>query len=236
MFRIVLPLFCVLLSACTLSPPAGIDGPSGGVFADDKGALSPAAGDAQLGAVVARTLPVAEQVCRAERIVRNCDFVVLLDADPSAPPNAFQTEGPNGEAVLIVTAALLAEMRNEHELAFVLGHEAAHHILGHIPKARESAARGAVLAAVLAEMSGLQGEDLVAVQSIGAELGVRGFAKTFELEADALGTVIAARSGYDPLTGVLYFDRIDDPGNVFLGTHPPNSERIDVVRRVAAGL
>ena len=57
MFRIVLPLFCVLLSACTLSPPAEIDGPSGGVFADGNGALSPAAGDAQLGAVVARTLP-----------------------------------------------------------------------------------------------------------------------------------------------------------------------------------
>ncbi|WP_425052933.1 M48 family metalloprotease [Psychromarinibacter sp. S121] len=223
-----LPLF-LCLAACgeILVPTETSTGP---------GTLSPAGAGTNLAAVVDRTVPVAEQVCRAERIVRNCDFVVLMDSDPTVAPNAFQTEGPNGEAVIIFTASLLAEMQNDDEIAFVLGHEAAHHILGHIPKARESAARGAVLAAILAEMSGVEGDDLIAVQSIGAELGVRSFAKTFELEADAMGTVISSRAGYDPLVGAAYFQRIDDPGNVFLGTHPPNADRIAIVRQVAATL
>jgi len=48
--------------------------------------------------------------------------------------------------------------------------------------------------------------------------------------------VIAFRAGFDPLAGALYFDRIDDPGNRFLGTHPANADRIAVVRRTMAGL
>jgi predicted Zn-dependent protease len=48
--------------------------------------------------------------------------------------------------------------------------------------------------------------------------------------------VIAANAGYDPLVGAEFFFRIPDPGNRFLGTHPPTAERVAVVRRVAAGL
>ncbi|HAB36898.1 MAG TPA: peptidase M48, partial [Rhodobacteraceae bacterium] len=33
-----------------------------------------------------------------------------------------------------------------------------------------------------------------------------------------------------------FFNRIPDPGNRFLGTHPPNSQRIATVERTAAGL
>ena len=73
-------------------------------------------------------------------------------------------------------------------------------------------------------------------QRLGAQVGARTYSKEFELEADALGTIIASRAGYDPLLGAEFFNRIPDPGDKFLGTHPPNAERIATVRRTAAGL
>ena len=67
-------------------------------------------------------------------------------------------------------------------------------------------------------------------------VGARSYSKNFELEADALGTIITARAGYDPLRGAEFFARIPDPGDKFLGTHPPNASGLDTVRRTAAGL
>ena len=55
-------------------------------------------------------------------------------------------------------------------------------------------------------------------------------------EDDALGTIITQRAGYDPIRGAAFFTRIPDPGDRFLGTHPPNASRIEIVRRTAAGL
>jgi predicted Zn-dependent protease len=67
-------------------------------------------------------------------------------------------------------------------------------------------------------------------------VGARSYSKNFELEADALGTVITHNAGYNPVRGAEFFSQLPDPGNRFLGTHPPNAQRIETVRRVAAGL
>ena len=75
-----------------------------------------------------------------------------------------------------------------------------------------------------------------AAVDLGASVGARSYSKDYELEADAIGTVIAHQAGYDPVRGAAYFTRIADPGDRFLGTHPPNARRIETVRRVAAGL
>jgi len=73
-------------------------------------------------------------------------------------------------------------------------------------------------------------------QELGAAVGARTYSKEFELEADRLGTIITKRAGYDPLRGAEFFTRIPDPGNRFLGTHPPNAQRIQTVRETAARL
>ena len=92
---------------------------------------------------------------------------------------------------------------------------------------------GAVLAGVLAQVSGA-GQDVVnSAQDLGATVGARRFSKDFELEADSLGTEIAFVAGYDPMLGAAFFDRIPDPGDRFLGTHPANADR---KRTVAATL
>ena len=88
----------------------------------------------------------------------------------------------------------------------------------------------------LAALTGAGSGTVEAALDLGAGVGARTYSKDFELEADALGTVIAKRSGYDPVRGAEFFTQIPDPGDVFLGTHPPNAERIATVRRVAAGL
>ena len=73
-------------------------------------------------------------------------------------------------------------------------------------------------------------------QQLGAVVGARRYSQEFELEADALGTVIAARAGFDPVRGAQFFFRLPDPGNRILGTHPPNAERVEIVNQTAAAL
>jgi predicted Zn-dependent protease len=186
--------------------------------------------------VVSQVEPVAESYCRSQGIARNCDFRIVVDDRPGQPPNAFQTLDKFGRPVIGFTLALIADARNADELAFVLGHEAAHHISGHIPKRQDQALSGALMAGVLAQASGLSAEDVRAAQNIGAEVAARSYSREFELEADALGAEIALRAGYDPVRGSGFFDRLPDPGDRFLGSHPPNGERKALVAQTVRRL
>ncbi len=186
--------------------------------------------------VVNTVEPVAERECRARTRGVNCNFNIVIDDRPGQPANAFQTLDKNGRPVVAFTLALIADARNEDELAFVLGHETAHHIAGHISRQQQNAVAGAVVAGSLAVLLGGDSNAVEAAQRTGARVGARSYSKNFELEADALGTVITARAGYNPVRGAQFFTRIPDPGDRFLGTHPPNAARMAVVRRTAAGL
>ncbi|MGJ8544457.1 MAG: M48 family metallopeptidase [Sulfitobacter sp.] len=180
--------------------------------------------------------PVAEQQCRKLTQGVNCDFNIVVDDRPDQPANAYQTVDRHGRPVIAFTLALIADARNEDELAFVMGHEAAHHIAGHISRQQQNAAAGAVIFAGIATLSGGDASAIRSAQELGAEVGARTYSKDFELEADALGTIITARAGYSPLRGAEFFTRIPDPGDKFLGTHPPNRARMEVVRATMAGL
>lgn len=186
---------------------------------------------------VVRTVePIAERECRARTQGVNCDFNIVVDDRANQPPNAFQTLDRQGRPIVAFTLALIADARNADELAFVLGHETAHHIAGHIERQQQNAVAGAVIFAGLAALGGAGSEAVRSAQQLGAQVGARTYSKDFELEADELGTIITARAGYNPLRGAEFFTRIPDPGDKFLGTHPPNSERIETVRRTVAGL
>jgi len=175
--------------------------------------------------VVATVEPVAERICRAKGIARTCDFRIVVDDRPGQPPNAFQTLDRTGRPVIGFTLSLIADARNADELAFVLGHEAAHHIAGHLAQQREEALSGALQAGMLAEAGGLSPAQIEAAQQLAAALAVRSYSKQFELEADALGAEIAFVAGFDPISGSGFFDRLPDPGDRFLGSHPPNAQR-----------
>ena len=186
--------------------------------------------------VVRRVEPVAERICQQERPRANCDFRIIIDQDRELGANAYQTLDDDGRPVIGFTVPLIADARNADELAFVLGHEAAHHIEGHIPQSQQQAAGGAIIGGILGRLGGLDADGMEALTDIGAAIGSRRYSKEFELEADRLGTIITARSGYNPVRGAEFFNRIPDPGDRFLGSHPPNAERIAIVRETAAGL
>lgn len=187
--------------------------------------------------VIETVEPVAEDFCRAERPDLNCDFQIVVDDTPGEGPNAFQTLDDNGRPVIAFTIPLIAVARNIDELAFIMAHEAAHHIAGHIPRQRQSALAGArLLGGIAAVVSGGREDSIKAGVELGAKIGARTYSKAFELEADALGTRIAARAGYDPVRGAAFFLRIPDPGDEFLGSHPANGDRLSTIRAVASQL
>lgn len=200
------------------------------------GGMSPQTAAREFAQVVNRMKPVAEQECRRQRPSTNCDFQIVIDDRPGQPPNAFQTLDRSGRPVIGFTIGLIEYARNADELAFVMAHEAAHHIEGHIPRQQQNAAAGAVIFAGLASLTGASANSVRSAQELGAAVGARSYSKEFELEADALGTALASRAGYNPLRGAEFFNRIPDPGNRFLGSHPPNAERLETVRRAAARL
>lgn len=182
-------------------------------------------------AVARRVEPVAERACRQLRPRSNCDFSIIVDDRKELGANAYQTYDKSGRPVIAFTPALLREMKNRDEVAFALAHEAAHHIEGHIGQTQASAQTGAVVGAVLGSIVGLDAGGVDLATNIGGTVGARRFSKGFELEADALGARITQQAGYDALRGVLYFQDAADPGDRFLGTHPPNADRIRVVRQ-----
>lgn len=233
--RAVFVTIAVCVSACS----------GGGILGGEPAPLLPQPISDQLPAaaaarvfvsVVERLEPVAEALCRARAPTGNCDLRIVVDDRPGEPPNAFQTVDRSGRPIVGFTLALIADARNADEIAFVMGHESAHHILDHIPKRQQTSQGAAVLAGALARANGATPEQVRAAEAFGAEVGSRSYSKDFELEADALGAEIATIAGFDAVLGAAFFNRLPDPGDQFLGTHPPNGARQAQVAEVVARL
>lgn len=197
--------------------------------------LSVSQATTRLAPIKARMEPVVERECRTAIPDMNCDFLIRIEPKENAPANAYQTLTESGRPVITFTAALVGDARNTDELAFILGHEAAHHMMLHIGRQERDASAGALVGGILAIALGAEASTVDAAMGLGADLGSRVYSKAYELEADRLGAILTHMSGYDPVRGVEYFNRIPDPGNRFLGTHPPNAQRIEIVRATAAG-
>lgn len=236
--RRLLPLLFLIVAACDVAGPS-VPPPS---TSKEQAQITPADRARAERAVrnfveVVETVePVAENECRRRIPGKNCDFRIVVDDREGQAPNAFQTVDKFGRPVIAFNLGLIAIAQNKDELAFVMGHEAAHHIRNHLDRQRENATTGALIFAGLASLTGGDAAAVQEAQKVGALVGARTYSKDFELEADELGTVIAFRSGYDPIVGSRFFTRIPDPGNRFLGTHPPNSSRAALVRKTVAGL
>lgn len=179
--------------------------------------------------------PAVERECLNRRTGPiSCDFQFVVDDRAGLEPNAFQTVDAAGRPVIGFTLSLIAAARNGDEIAFVVGHEASHHILGHLARKNASARAGAVILGGIATASGGGAAAVRTAQSLGAELGARTYSKQWELEADYLGAVITQAAGYDPVNGAQFFMRIPDPGDHILGSHPSRAQRIGQVARAVA--
>ena len=146
--------------------------------------------------------------------------------------NAFAVPG----GTIFITRGLLERMRNEAELAGVLGHEIVHvlrkHHLKAIQKGAQTSLAGDAMSMALKDRAGPARDKLIA---FGTEMYSRGLDKGDELEADRLGIVIAARGGYDAygLPSVLQtlqaISAQDSAIALMFKTHPAPGERLDAL-------
>jgi predicted Zn-dependent protease len=127
----------------------------------------------------------------------------IIDSDDF---NAFSTPG----GYVLLTRGLFDRMRSESELAGVLAHEIAHVDRRHHLAALQKSLRNQSLSEMRSYFSISTGSSIgdqfgSALLSAGKDLYARGLDKADEYEADRIGVVIAARSGYSPwgLAGVL---------------------------------
>ena len=127
----------------------------------------------------------------------------IIDSDDF---NAFSTPG----GYVLVTRGLFERMRSESELAGVLSHEIAHVERRHHLAVLQRSLREQSLSEMRSYFTVSTGSSIgdrfsSALLSAGKDMYVRGLDKDDEYEADRIGVVIAARSGYSPwgLAGVL---------------------------------
>lgn len=180
--------------------------------------------------------PMSQQMCREKAIVANCQFLFVIDPRLGLPRNAYQTLDNRGRPVIALTLALVADARQTDELAFVMGHEAAHHILGHLAQQEETSRSAAKVAGDEAAAAGASAAQVRKAQEDGAAKAALGYSQAFELQADALGAELAYRAGFNPLRGAAFFDRLPQPHRGRKSTHPDNRTRKALVAKVVARL
>lgn len=172
----------------------------------------------------ARIRRVGDRIVQAAGLTdRRWEYAVFINESP----NAFVL--PSGK--IGVTTGLLGLVRNDDQLAAVLGHE-----VGHVT-ARHAAERYSTSAATGLVLSGVQGaagdyaQAAGAIGGLGAQLGVLlPFSRRDELEADRLGVDYMQRAGFAPRESIalwrLMQGQRQGSNPEFASTHPSDTTRI----------
>ena len=187
--------------------------------------------------VKARVAPVAEHYCRNVAHGLNCNVVIELD-DVSTVRNAYQFYR-EGQPIVRITLPLARDLRNDDDLAFVMGHEYGHHIADHIDTRQQAANIGVLIGAaagtaIAANNDGNQATAVLTGAALGTFVGQRACSQAHEPETDTLATYITRDAGYDPIKGARYFARPADVRQAigalsFWGRYPPNDQRLATV-------
>ena len=173
------------------------------------------------------------------------EFTVLN----SSVPNAWAL--PGGK--IAINRGLLTELKNEAELAAVLGHEIVHAAARHGAKAQE---RGTIMQVGLAAAqigAAIGGVDQniasLAIQGagLGAQMVNQKYGRDQELESDEYGMKYMKAAGYDPTGAVTLqetFVRLSQQGGAkeqnwlegLFASHPPSQERVEKNKQTAQQL
>lgn len=174
----------------------------------------------------ARVRRVADRIINAAGLGGQPWEVVVFD-DPDV--NAFVLPGNR----MGVNTGLLRLVRNDDQLAAVIGHEVAHTTARHAAE-RQSNTLAASLGLSVASAAAGQGRIGQAVNQFGgagAQLGfLLPFSRQHELEADRLGVDYMQRAGFDPRQAIELWRLMAAQGNSrapqFASTHPSEETRI----------
>lgn len=163
------------------------------------------------------------------------DWEYVLFDDPAA--NAFAM--PGGK--IAVFTGLLDLVESDDELAAVVGHEIAHILLKHSNQRMSAEVLRAIGgAAAVVGTSNMKDEDramILAAYGAGSQVGIiLPYSRLHERQADQLGLMIAARSGYDPRAAIEFWKKMQAASTgssvpEFLSTHPGHETRIEGLRK-----
>lgn len=166
------------------------------------------------------------------------EFAVINDGSP----NAWAL--PGGK--IAINRGLLVELKNEAELAAVLGHEIVHAAARHGAKRMETGLllQGAVVATGVATQNSDYSQLAVGAATVGAALLGQRYSRDAELESDYYGMVYMVRAGYDPRAAVglqetfvrLAESRQSNWLEGLFASHPPSAERVALNRQTAEEL
>lgn len=185
---------------------------------------------------------------------KECDVVIkrkneehLFKVRPvSLPTHAAFAIGPEGAVIagtdgkrFTASYGVLNLIRDDDELAIVLGHELAHLLRNHNAKEFGGMTMGSVVPPAVSRMMGLGplfGPFVSAV--LGAFAGAlrAGFSRDLEREADYIGLYIAHIAGYDVGKAPDFWERvaIENPESWvadYWATHPSASERLVRIKK-----
>lgn len=141
--------------------------------------------------------------------------------------NAFAAPG----GYVIITKGLYRQLKNEAQLAGVLGHEIGHVVKKHHLKLLQKSQLLDLGARLLGSKVG-KGDDIAQkVIGNGAEILARGLDKNAEYEADRMGVTLATRAGYEPFGLPEVLQSISQAGNtsrvtLLYKTHPHPDDRL----------
>ena len=178
------------------------------------------------------------------------DFRIYLARIPEFNAMMF----PTGFAV--VFSGLLLRMRDEAQLAGVIGHEAGHFLRRHMIRSWRDQKRKTDIFSIAAMAAGIGGAgigaylgDYVQLAQLGTILSLLSYSREMEAEADAIGIRNLAAAGYEPMAmstiwqqligeeeaSARYRGKHRRRGSIF-DTHPSEGTRMADLKADALGL
>ncbi len=170
---------------------------------------------------------VTKEICNQEKInPKNCRWNIKVVRGSEF--NAFATKSNQ----IIISSGLIDKVTYDDELAFVIAHEIAHHLLDHIGKNRDLVFVGAILGELV--FDNMIGG--VILSSIAKQIGSR----EYESNADAIAVRIISLAGYDMKKAryvLLRMAKMDQRlTSKFMQSHPGGVERIVAFDKLATKL
>ncbi len=145
---------------------------------------------------------------------------------------------PGGK--IFVYTGLFKVVKNDNELAIVLGHEVAHAIARHGAERVSMMELGDIAKQIALKKAGPRYQNMInQAYGIGANYGIfLPFSRKFEYEADEIGLYLAAKAGYDPRVAIEFWNKMRAMSQnmrkppEFASTHPSDIHRIQRLRAI----
>ncbi len=182
--------------------------------------------------------PAAIELCkiiRKQGMLQRCIFDIELGGK-KVGFNAYA----DGDKI-VIGGKLLRFIDNDTQLAFILAHEFAHNIMGHVEDTKNNMAGGALIGILIdaAIMSAGGGNPTAGggFSALGSEIGAISYSVSYEHEADYVGLYIMKRAGFNIDNAPQVWRKIAalSPENIYTNlTHPTSPERFVVMRKTIA--